>query len=451
MDELIVSIPLEKIQVLERERKVFENIEELAESIKEKGLIHPILLDKNLVLCAGERRIRAFRLLKREEIPARILPLDHEEDRFDIELIENMDREDFRWNEEVSLIRKIHETQKQRHPKWTIRDTAKRLGKSKSLIADYIHVAEYMQEIPDLVNLKGITEVKKTINELEERVIQAEMARRYAETEKVKAEKKATAMKEVTELLARGEQCLAEKRVEDAKAFDFHGYYVGDSLNAMDAMQDGELGRGAIVECDPPFGVELDKMKDTSTGDQYQEVSKDAFEKFCFTLMQSLWRITGEDSTIIFWFGMVWYAEVLEAATLTGFKVDKVPIIWHKTNYSGRCQQPKIHAARVYENLFVLRKGNSVMGRPGTGNVIDWDAVQGDKIHPAEKPIGLIKEIIQRVALVAPGVKGFVPFLGSGNSLFAFQELKIPAFGYDLSEVYRNRFLERMDKRSRKT
>ena len=52
-----------------RARKTYKNVEKLAESIKEHGLIQPILLSNEMVLIAGGRRLRAIKHLGWEEIP----------------------------------------------------------------------------------------------------------------------------------------------------------------------------------------------------------------------------------------------------------------------------------------------------------------------------------------------------------------------------------------------
>jgi len=61
------------IQIRDRTRKDFGNLEALAASIELVGLLHPIGISTDHTLIFGERRLRAFELLGRDTIPARII------------------------------------------------------------------------------------------------------------------------------------------------------------------------------------------------------------------------------------------------------------------------------------------------------------------------------------------------------------------------------------------
>jgi ParB family chromosome partitioning protein len=80
------------------------DIESLAASIKEHGLLHPIVVASDGELIAGERRIAAFRLLGRKQIPVRVINLEHV--AFG-EQAENIDRKDFTVEERLVIGEKI--------------------------------------------------------------------------------------------------------------------------------------------------------------------------------------------------------------------------------------------------------------------------------------------------------------------------------------------------------
>jgi len=80
-------------------RKQFDenSIQELANSIKEKGLLQPIIVRKvgdRYLIIAGERRYRACKLLGMEKIPCVVKAVDDAKDILEIQIIENMQRED---------------------------------------------------------------------------------------------------------------------------------------------------------------------------------------------------------------------------------------------------------------------------------------------------------------------------------------------------------------------
>jgi ParB-like chromosome segregation protein Spo0J len=86
----VESIFIDEIRVGTRRRKDFGDINLLAESINELGLIQPIVVDADLNLVAGERRLRACRdVLKWQEVPARLYDSLTEEEHRRIELEEN--------------------------------------------------------------------------------------------------------------------------------------------------------------------------------------------------------------------------------------------------------------------------------------------------------------------------------------------------------------------------
>jgi ParB-like nuclease domain len=68
---------LAKIRVGERARRDLGDVASLAESIEQLGLLNPVVVTPDGELIAGERRVEAFRLLGRSEIPACVLDLQH--------------------------------------------------------------------------------------------------------------------------------------------------------------------------------------------------------------------------------------------------------------------------------------------------------------------------------------------------------------------------------------
>ncbi len=122
-------------------RKEFsqESLEELAVSIKEKGLIQPVVVVKKdgyYELVSGERRMRAARIAKLKEIPAIIRDYD-ERDKAEIALIENIQREDLNKIEEAmaykALMTEFALTQEQMSSK---------VGKSRAHIANTVRLLD---------------------------------------------------------------------------------------------------------------------------------------------------------------------------------------------------------------------------------------------------------------------------------------------------------------------
>ncbi len=89
-----MRIEIDKIRVGERRREDFGDIAGLAESIRQYGLLHPIVVDDEMNLVAGERRLRACQSLGWNDIEASPLGLLTDAERREIELEENEKRKD---------------------------------------------------------------------------------------------------------------------------------------------------------------------------------------------------------------------------------------------------------------------------------------------------------------------------------------------------------------------
>ena len=102
----VLSIQISDIKTNPHQpRKIFDkkSLEELAASIKEKGVITPItvkLENNGYVLIAGERRLRASKLIKKKQIPAYIIELTNDSEMMEVALIENIQRENLNSIEE---------------------------------------------------------------------------------------------------------------------------------------------------------------------------------------------------------------------------------------------------------------------------------------------------------------------------------------------------------------
>ena len=97
-------LPLEALLPSPQPRRRFENLEALAESVREKGVLQPLLVrplgDGRYAIVAGERRYRAAKMAGLTEVPVRVLDLSEKEARL-LALVENLQREDLNPYEET--------------------------------------------------------------------------------------------------------------------------------------------------------------------------------------------------------------------------------------------------------------------------------------------------------------------------------------------------------------
>lgn len=107
-------IPITKIQVRDRIRKDFGDIAELASDIEQNGLINPPVVNKEYVLLAGERRLRACALLGWEQIPVTMMDTRDAEHELNIEISENDCRKDFSKAERVDYMYRLMRIEKEK-------------------------------------------------------------------------------------------------------------------------------------------------------------------------------------------------------------------------------------------------------------------------------------------------------------------------------------------------
>ena len=147
---------------LNQPRSYFDDnsINELANSIKEQGLLMPILVkeDKNtnnknkFRIIAGERRWRACKSLKMKTINAIVIKNTSEKSDALAAIIENVQREDLTVLEEAIAYDKLIKDYKMKHE-----DIAKSTGKSRSYITNLLRILSLKEEVKKLLNEKKIS------------------------------------------------------------------------------------------------------------------------------------------------------------------------------------------------------------------------------------------------------------------------------------------------------
>lgn len=133
-----------------------ENLKELAESIRVHGVVQPIivteLIGNKFELVAGERRLRASKLLGNKTIPAIIRQADSRE-KLELAIIENVQRHDLNPIEEARAYLKL-----KKDFELTQEEVARKMGKSRAAIANILRLLELPTEIQRGIVEKKITE-----------------------------------------------------------------------------------------------------------------------------------------------------------------------------------------------------------------------------------------------------------------------------------------------------
>lgn len=429
-------IPIADIEFGERFRKDYGNLKELIQSFKDNEIIQPLAVMKkqevtdhelSYTLLAGGRRFKAAMEAGFDSVPCRIYDknLSDLEIR-SIELAENVHRKDLDWYEKVELTKRIHDLQIQIYGKktstspdakgWSQTDTANFLGSDRTLVTKDLALAEAMEQIPILKECKTADEAAKLLRKMKtmasNEVIANEVKNRNANT--------------------------PEERLRSQL---INSFILENFINGIRSVPDKSIG---FVEIDPPYSIDLKENKNSGEGVDlnlagYNEIEQQNYLPFMRRVLSECYRVMQDNSWLILWFGPEpWFESLYMLLIETGFVTNRIVGIWNKV--TGQTRRPDMYLASSYEMFFYARKGEARIVKQGRSNVLDYKPVSPQyKIHPTERPIEMIQDLISTFTL--PNARVLVPFLGSGNTLLAANNLGMSAFGYELTKEYKDSFI----------
>lgn len=155
----VYSIPQELIDPnpnQPRKRFDFDELESLAQSIRENGILQPITVrrtdDRRYELIAGERRLRAARLVGLIRVPALVIEMDNRESAM-FALIENLQRQDLNFFDEAQALETlITEFNMSRE------EISKRIGIAQSTLSNKLRILRLPEDMRFKLSRAGLTE-----------------------------------------------------------------------------------------------------------------------------------------------------------------------------------------------------------------------------------------------------------------------------------------------------
>lgn len=359
------------------------------------------------ILVAGERRLTAARELGwtfievKEKFNCNALELK------EIELDENLCRENLSWQEEVSAKRQMLDVRAKLYGE-NLEQAAEHLNISKSSLWEDAHLATAMEQIPQLSQSKNKAQANNKLRLLEKRLA-------------------------LTELASRG------KVVDEGKVDYSKQVLKGNCLELVKKIKDEVI---SLIITDPPYGIDLDKIKkDTSHVAIYDDNHTDIME-LTNAIIRESFRILKPDAHMYLWFDIKSYYVILNMLTNEGFNVDPIPLIWVK-NGPGQTNHPDQRWGSGYETCFFVKKGKRPLLKQGQSNVLSYNVVPpSKKIHPAEKPWGMIAQLIETSSVEGELVLDF--FGGSGSTAEAAIHTKRPFILMELDEGFHAGILHKL-------
>ena len=380
-------VPIDSITVEEgRQRRKLEQIDELAASIKRNGLLHPIVVLRDGKLVAGERRLTAMKELGEKEIPVHYLDELAPFEAKAIELEENIKRVNLTWKESCLAAAEYHELRKTTEDEWTQQNTADSIGLSRQHISRLLIVARALNQGNSLV-------AAATNFDAAYRVIKREQQR-------------AVATEAAQIVFSGGDDPAAESKKDEPK----HKLLVADFREWAKSYKGRRFN---FIHCDFPYGIGYQKTgyAGSETWNKYDD-SAEALTVLLDAIMKHKDKLFFPSAHLMFWLSMNSYTFVVKELTDNGFRVNPMPLIWHKDR--GIIPDPDRGPRQVYETTLLASLGDRKIVKP----------VANATYQPVKK-VGHISTKSQPMlehffSLVVDGLTEMLdPTCGSGSALGA--------------------------------
>lgn len=416
-------IKISDIAIVHRQRKEMDpaKVKQLAESIRERGLLHPVVVrtpfeheleaaqGKPYVLSVGGRRLAAHMMLDRLEIEANLKdsldPISAEI----VELDENIQREDITWQEEVDARTRIAELLKQQQPEANIRDIAEQIGVSPAQLSKDISLHELAKQDPSLRNASSKGTALRT----------------------------AAFKQEINQRLARVETSSASELSSKIVLADARDYIRTLTSQSVD-----------LLFTDLPYG--LDYFEVTKSPGSLQSTYDDAVgttKELITGLVPEIVRVVKPSGWIVLFMSYelhAWLMSTVQHAcgSHSGYRVtgrtqcreailssgpcrflipEPKPWIWTRVGSGNYGHWPELHAASRYEMLVVVNGGQAKLAKKPVEDILPFAGITSARLHAMQKPHDLCREIIERTTVVGELVVDVC--CGSGAHLAAAADL----------------------------
>lgn len=396
------SFPISSIIVdrENRQRKQLEKIEELAESIRQTGLINPVVITREGVLVAGERRLEAHKLLGYDHIHVHFTDEIDKKQLHLIELEENVKRVDLSWQDHVDAVAAYHELQKTIHEEWNNVDTAEALGMSDKHVGRFLLVDKMVKE-----GVKEVVEAPKF-----------SVAVNFAER---KQDRSKTSF-----LMDLAGKTPPPGKTEPSSQGNIVEGNIGGIVRRAELLNCDFLSWSStiqtspfnLIHCDFPYGVSAgDKtgLSSAKTHGGYEDGAEIYFNLLStFTTRQD--NFISPSAHMLFWFSMNYYTETVGILREAGWRVDIHPFIWHKSDNVGIIPDANRGPRRIYETALFCTRGDRKVVKP-VGNSFSGPTTK--EFHMSEKSFDMLSHFFRM--LIDDSTVMLDPTCGSGMAVKA--------------------------------
>ena len=446
------TIDITKVKVSNRLRETNEQaVKEIAQSIEDIGLLHPITIDDKNNLVAGAHRLAAFTLLH-EKYPNvekyKMIPFTRPDlpklgaaDKRKIELEENLKRTQMTWQERALGLLEYHRlaqtSSARRGERWTEQQTADLFSVSKTHFNSLKRVAERLKKSKDdpLWSAPNATDAIKIL--LEEQKAKAtkklaELSKSYRPKDSSEGGERKSSQPIIT-LGDTDESGILVPTAQSPISVPPYAsfYHLGDCLELMEKFK----GQFDHIITDSPYGIDMDNFMNEES---IKNVKEEHTVEGNLELMEKFFKVaydcSKDYSFLCVWIDLEHFEKMITWATNAGWIVCRWPVVWCKTS-------PCINRAAQYnvtkatEFCMIMRKSKSAtIATKQQQNFIIAPRDSVSKDHPFGKPYAVWKYLIETVSYEGQTVLD--PFAGCGSSLYAIIKLNRKPLAFEIKQEH---------------
>lgn len=487
------TLPVSSIICEDRQRDLNQShVDSLALSIKDLGLIQPIVINQHNRLIAGAHRLAAHKKLGLSEIKVVYRETMTDDEFAELELVENTKRLDNTWQETCIGIAKIHFLKCRRaaldSKTWGQRETGDLLKVNQAKVAYSLVVAKELlndtAKSGPFWKAENFTEAYALILKRAENVALATLAQQQVVTTTTstgspfdtsdeddtetfvalsadqvdhlvdwkpvfhapKAEKEPCPTCQGLSANWVNGNCVTCNRTGYAplsvpKIPLSTRYLKGDSITVMNMACNTE--RFDHIITDIPFGIDIDMIDQSNSmrniDDIKAEHTVDGNLELHAQFFKAAYNCIKPQGYCITWCDIMQWQRMYDLAVDAGFKVTRWPFVWVKT-YPCLNQMAQYNFTKSTEFAIICRKGAITLPTKQSNNFILAERDELSRNHPFAKPFALWERLITAVSIENQSILD--PFCGSGSAFISGVRLGRIMYGIEKDEALYNSGLE---------
>jgi ParB/RepB/Spo0J family partition protein len=414
------TVAVDSIDVApDRQRKDIPDayIQSLADSIRRRGLIHPIVVQRDHTLVAGECRLRAHLLLGYDNITVQYVDEISPEELELLELEENVKRKALTWQEEVAAVARYHEMQREINDSWSMEATAGELGIGENVVYRHLVITRNL-DVPEVSEAISLSAAYNFAARREERAKTNTKRELVNDIQKVLP--KSTPVRDDTEASPPPPPPAARAEILHISALD---WFAAPTLTDIN-----------FLHCDFPYGINTgDKAGQSGAKNMggYDD-SEDVYWHLIDGMLEHQDRFLAPSAHLMFWFSMKFYQPTVDRFTDAGWRVFLPLLIWTKSDNAGILADAQRVPRNITETALFASRGDRKIVRAISNAYVGKTTKD---FHMSEKPHAMLSAFLRM--FVDESTVMLDPTAGSGMAVRVAHEMGAKrALGLEMNADY---------------